>query len=290
MPLADGRPDRMSNDDFRVRSMRPEEVALAVDWAAAEGWNPGLADAGCFASADPGGFLLGEYKDTPATTLSVVNHDARFAFLGFYIARADLRGRGFGWRTWQAGIERAGARSIGLDGVVAQQDNYRKSGFDFAYNNIRYGGVPAGLRGGETTVPLREVPFEQIARDDAAVFPADRPVFVRGWIGAPGHTGGALMRNGRLVAWGVIRPCRRGRKVGPLVADNRAAAEAVLAELVGDKGGEIFLDVPQPNRDAVGLAQSLALTPVFQTARMYRGPVRPIALERVFGVTTFELG
>jgi hypothetical protein len=113
---------------------------------------------------------------------------------------------------------------------------------------------------------------------------------VRGWIEARGHTGRALMRNGKLVAWGVIRPCRRGRKVGPLVAEDRAAAAAVLAALIGDEGGEIFLDVPQPNRDAVGLAQSLALTPVFQTARMYRGPVRPVALDKVFGVTTFELG
>jgi Acetyltransferase (GNAT) domain/Acetyltransferase (GNAT) family len=290
MSFAGGRPDCMSDDDFRVRGMRPKEIALAVDWAAAEGWNPGLADAGCFASADPGGFLVGEFQGKPAATLSVVNHDARFAFLGFYIVRAELRGRGFGWRTWQAGIERAGQRSIGLDGVVAQQDNYRKSGFDFAYNNVRYGGVPAGLRGGEATVPLRDVPFELVARDDAAVFPADRTAFVRGWIEAQGHTGRALMRNGRLVAWGVIRPCRRGRKVGPLVADDRAAAAAVLAELAGDEGGEIFLDVPQPNRDAVGLAQSLALTPVFQTARMYRGRVRPVALHKVFGVTTFELG
>ncbi len=74
------------------------------------------------------------------------------------------------------------------------------------------------------------------------------------------------------------------------MAEDRAAAAAVLAALIGDEGGEIFLDVPQPNRDAVGLAQSLALTPVFQTARMYRGPVRPVALDKVFGVTTFELG
>ena len=234
----------MSDDDFRVRAMRPQEVALAVDWAAAEGWNPGLADAGCFAAADAGGFLLGAYQGSPAATLSVVNHDARFAFLGFYIVRPELRGRGFGLRTWQAGIERAGARSIGLDGVVAQQDNYRKSGFDFAYNNVRYGGVPAGLRAGEATLPLREVPFELIAQSDASVFPADRPAFLRGWIGEKGHRGRALMRNGRLVGWGVIRPCRRGRKVGPLVADDRAAAEAVLAALACMDSGEIFLDVP----------------------------------------------
>ena len=55
-------------------------------------------------------------------------------------------------------------------------------------------------------------------------------------------------------------------------------------------GGEIFLDVPSVNRDAVALAQDLGLTPVFETVRMYTGAIPPLRLERVFGVTTFELG
>ena len=35
----------MSGDDFCIRAMKKEEVALMLDWAAGEGWNPGLADA-----------------------------------------------------------------------------------------------------------------------------------------------------------------------------------------------------------------------------------------------------
>jgi hypothetical protein len=282
--------DGMNGDDFRIRTMSPAEIPLAADWAAAEGWNPGLADAGCFGCVDPAGFLIGEYAGQPASTISVVNYDERFAFLGFYIVRPDLRGRGFGLRTWRAGIAHAGTRTIGLDGVVAQQDNYRKSGFAFAYKNIRYSGIPVNLRRTEETVPLSAVPFELIERDDATVFPAARPVLLQNWIAAPGHAGRALLRGGRLVAWGVIRPCRHGRKVGPLFADDRAAAEAVLAALVGKESGEIFLDAPEPNKAAVSLAESHGLAPVFQTARMYSGPIRPVALERVFGVKTFELG
>jgi len=33
-----------------------------------------------------------------------------------------------------------------------------------------------------------------------------------------------------------------------------------------------------------------ARSPVFETARMYSGQIRPLAVERIFGVTTFELG
>jgi hypothetical protein len=249
-----------------------------------------VADAPCFAAAAPGGFLLGELEGMPAATFSVVNYDERFSFVGFYIVRPDLRGRGFGLNIWQAGMARAGSRAIGLDGVVAQQENYRKSGFEFAYNNIRYGGWVAASDAVPTTVSLTEVPFDLIARDDAAVFPAARHTFLRGWLAAPGHTGRALIRDGHLAAWGVIRPCRVGQKIGPLFADDRVAAEAVFAALVGPVGGQVFIDVPQPNDAAVALATTRGFAPVFETARMYSGPIRRVALERVYGVTTFELG
>jgi GNAT superfamily N-acetyltransferase len=271
--------------------MAPDEIAIAADWAAAEGWNPGLADAACFATVDAGGFLIGELDGAPAATISCVNYDNRFAFLGFYIVRPDLRGRGYGLRIWNAAVDHAGGRTIGLDGVVAQQENYKKSGFRRAYANVRYGGrVPAGATPAGI-IPIANVSFASVEADDATVFPAPRPAFLRAWIDASGHIGRALVHDGKLAAWGVIRPCRTGWKIGPLVADDRAAAEAVFTALVAAAGGgEVFLDVPEVNREAVALAQSHGLAPVFETARMYTGPIRPLRLARVFGVTTFELG
>jgi hypothetical protein len=138
---------------------------------------------------------------------------------------------------------------------------------------------------------LADVPLAAVVADDATVFPVARPTFLRAWIGAPGRIGRALMRDGRLAAWGVVRPCRQGRKIGPLIAEDSAAAEDVLAALLADAGeGEIFIDVPSVNRHAIALAQSLGLAPVFETARMYTGPVPPLRLDRLFGVTSFEVG
>jgi hypothetical protein len=138
-------------------------------------------------------------------------------------------------------------------------------------------------------VALGEVPFDAIAEAD--VFPAPRAAFLRAWVTTPGHVGRAIVEGGRLRAWGVIRPARSGFKVGPLAADDRACAERILAALAAAAGGnELFLDVPETNAEAVALAKAHGLTPVFETARMYTGPIRPMRLERVFGVTTFELG
>ena len=277
---------------FTIRTMRPAEISLVVDWAAAEGWNPGAADAACFASVDAEGFLIGELDGTPAATVSCVNYDERFAFLGFYIVRADLRGKGYGLRIWDAAIAHAGTRVVGLDGVTAQQENYKKSGFQLAYANVRYGGtVAASAAPRADIIELSDVPFAAVEAGDAMVFPAPRSAFLRTWIGSPGHIGCAVMRDGRLSSWGVIRPCRIGFKIGPLVADDRVGAEAVLSALIARVGGgEIYLDVPGINGEAAALARDFGLAPVFQTARMYTGAIPPLRLERVFGVTTFELG
>ncbi len=280
----------MANEPLRIRTMRRAEVDLAMDWAAAEGWNPGIHDAGCFHAADPDGFLVGLVGDEPVGGVSVVAYDDRFAFLGLYIVRPEYRDRGFGLALWNAGLARLGARIIGLDGVVEQQPNYRRAGFALAYRNERYAGVGGGTAP-HGVVALSQVSFDGIADYDSRVFGARRPAFLERWLAQPRARARAVVTDGALSGYGVIRACRDGHKIGPLFADSPDLAEALYASLVAGVPGEtVFLDVPQANADAVALARRHQLRPVFQTARMYRGGDPAIPVGRVFGVTTFELG
>src|SRR3954449_2773802 len=130
------------SSDLVIRPASCCEVDLVLEWAVQEGWNPGLSDAQCFHVTDPEGFLLALHDGEPVASISVVRYGSDFGFLGLYIVRPDLRGRGYGYRLWQAGMARLGERTVGLDGVVAQQENYRRSGFNLAHRNIRYGGQP----------------------------------------------------------------------------------------------------------------------------------------------------
>ncbi|WP_323794567.1 GNAT family N-acetyltransferase [Nisaea sp.] len=278
--------------DYTIRTMTGAEVEEAVGWAAAEGWNPGASDAACFTSVDPEGFIGGFIDGRMIASISVVNYDAGFSFLGFYIVHPDFRGKGYGYTLWQAGMGHAGERTVGLDGVVAEQENYKRSGFDFAYRNIRFGGVPKALAVDDAAFlkPLTALSDELLAYD-RKLFPAPRERFLDAWISALGHTGFAATREGVLVGYAVVRPCRAGAKIGPLFADDPAVARQLAKAAIDAAGdGEVFLDVPEPNGEAVALARALGLEPVFETARMYRGAAPGVDLERVYGVTTFELG
>ncbi len=223
----------------------------------------------------------------------MVNYGASFAFLGFYIVRQEARSRGFGLATWRAALAHAGARVVGLDGVVAQQANYAKSGFFFAYRNVRYGGAAQTAGRVDPAIVAPDASLDAALQAyDAACFPAERPAFLKAWTTAPGHVTRAVMRDGALRGFGVARPCREGIKLGPLFADTASDAELLFDALLAGAGaaGPVFLDIPEPNAAATALAEARGLRPCFETARMYTGPIRPLRLDRVFGITSFELG
>lgn len=277
-------------NDFTVRTMSTAEVELSVEWAASEGWNPGLHDAPCFRSADPDGFFIGEWQGEPIACISAVAYDEHFGFIGLYIVKPAFRGKGFGIRIWQHGMDYLQNRNVGLDGVLAQQANYRKSGFALAYRNIRFQGVAQGSEHSNLS-NASDLPFEQLVDYDRQCFPAARARFLAAWIGQPDAVALTAVRDGRVAGYGVLRRCRTGCKIGPLFADSEGIASDLFDGLAARMPGEVIvLDVPETNPAAVALAERHGMTSVFETARMYTREPPALALERVFGVTSFELG
>jgi ribosomal protein S18 acetylase RimI-like enzyme len=278
---------------LRIRPMTRAELDLGIEWAAQEGWNPGLHDADTFHAADPEGFLGAWLGGEPVGMVSAVHYGAGFGFLGFYLVRPPFRGQGHGLALWRAAMQRFGGRVVGLDGVVAQQDNYRQSGFELAWNNVRYEGVArARASHGASVVPLTDVALQDVLDHDATFFAGDRRMFTRHWVAQRGSTALALRREGRLAGYGVIRPCRSGHRIGPLFADDAQGAEQLYHALVSQvpRGSTVQIDVAACNPLALALVQAQGLAPVFETARMVRGTVPALPVQRMFGVTSFELG
>ena len=278
--------------DRRIRAMTRAELDTVLGWAEAEGWNPGLDDADAFHTADPGGFLVAEIAGAPVASLSILRFGG-VAFLGLFICRPEHRGQGHGPALWTEGLARLapGVMPVGLDGVPAQQANYVRAGFAYSHRTVRFAGTLAP-RGPDRTRPLAPADMAAALDLDRAVTGFDRGAFLRDWL-----TGGArratrvLERDGVLVGLATLRVCVSGCKLGPVLAADRQAAEALIDGMAAQAGGApLSIDVPDPNTQAVALAQSRGLAPVFETARMWRGAAPAQDLARTFGVATLELG
>jgi GNAT superfamily N-acetyltransferase len=278
---------------FEIAVGSADDVQRMARWAGDEGWNPGNTDAHAFFAADPAAFLIGRLDGEPVTCISVVKYGQTFGFLGFYIARPAARGKGFGIRIWNAGMARLAGRNVGLDGVPAQQANYRKSGFRLAWNNIRFEGPPpvGHPPAGVSLADARSVPFDRLAAYDRRFFCEERDSFLAAWITLPERAALVALRDGELAGFAVMRACRTTSRVGPLFADSPDISAALVSALAAKTGaGAVAIDVPDINKPGVALVEKAGMKPSFETARMYTGADPQADYAGLFGVTSFELG
>jgi len=283
----------MNAEIFSIRRMNRTEIDMAVDWAEAEGWNPGNHDSDCFYAADPNGFLIGLSGNDPVAVVSAVAYGDSYAFMGFYIVKPEARNRNYGVQLWDEGLRYLAHRCIGLDSVRPDLVSRRKPEFKPAFTNYRFKWIKSEqLAVAPEVIELSELPFSIVSAYDCEVFGFSRESFLKCWVSRPGTRALGIIRDDKLSAYGVIRECREGFKIGPLFADHAECARTLFEALTRDVGMglHVYLDTPERNPEAVAVAQSYGMTEVFRTTRMYNSQAPSFPLEKWFGVTSFELG
>lgn len=272
------------------RTATLQELSQVLDWAAEEGWNPGLDDAEAFFRADPDGFFVAvDRSDHPLAAISVVNHSDSFAFLGLYIVRPAHRGKGIGLHLWQHAMRHAGDRIVGLDGVEAQQQNYVASGFAHAGGTTRYSGSVPGVVDPDIQITLAD-DIPALIAEEAEASGMAKPAYLQSWFNHTDYrTTYACKESERLRGFVTVRVCRLGAKIGPLLAENSDIARRLITHASALTKGIVTLDVPDTATSLRTICEGMKLEAGFKTARMYRGSfVMPRHLN--FAVASLELG
>lgn len=274
-----------------LRAMTLDDLQTVLGWAAQEGWNPGLEDAEAFYAADPAGFLVKDLDGGPVAAISVVNHDPSFAFLGLYLCKPQYRGQGHGIAVWRAGLEHAGSRRIGLDGVPDQQANYARSGFAKFGRTIRFEGRaevksdPRVRFATQSELPLL------VARDIKASG-MRRETFATAWFAqSPTRQTTVLVDGTEIKGFATFRCCNPGTKIGPFYAASEADARALLASNpFAAPGDPVFVDVQEHDSALAILLRKMRFEPGFETARMFTGAPPKADPAPFQAIATMELG
>jgi len=279
---------------YLVRTITKEELKnIHISWAALEGWNPGLHDEEAMYDVDPDGYFIGLLDNEPIACISAVSWNKDFGFVGFYIVRPEFRGKGYGWKIWNESLKHLPTQNIGIDGVVAQQDNYKKSGFKLVYNNIRFEGISNKFRDKDKRIySTDKILFKDLSDYDREMFPLNRDVFLQKWIKLPESFSFVIVEEQKIRGYVVIRKCIKGYKIAPLFADSIKYARVLFGACnnVVPEGNPVYLDAPDINTEAKKLAEENKMNKVFETARMYTRNNPEININKIFGVTTFEIG
>lgn len=282
--------------NYKTRLATRNELDLAVEWAAKEGWNPGLHDAQVFWNTDPQGFVVLEKDGEMIGSGSIVSYEGKFGFMGFFIIKPEFRSHGLGTKLWFYRRDKLLSRlkrgaAIGMDGVFNMQPFYTKGGFKFSHRDLRMEVKGEKFDTCPMVSKIRDEDFSQISVLDTKCFGFDRKVFLKGWLQMPESLGVKYLDGNDLKGFGLIRKCRSGYKIGPLFANNFEIADELFKTLANFANGDtICLDIPEINKDAVKLAAKYDMKECFGCARMYYGNAPDLPYDQIYGVTTFELG
>lgn len=278
------------------RQLDLQGVKTLVKWAEAEGWNPGPYDADVFYATDPEGFY-GFYNDSEMVAGgAIVSYNGAFGFMGLFIVKPAYRSAGMGRKLW---YQRRGTllsrlnegAAIGMDGVLAMQPFYAKGGFKMAFRDERYVRTGAAFAVHPAISPITANDITQVLAYDKTRFGYARPQFMIPWLQLPGNKTFKYTKNGTLEGFAVVRKLISDYKIGPLFADNGVIAEELYkACLNAVQDEQLYIDIPVCNTDAVQLVKKYDAVYVFECARMYHGNPPAIDMNKVFGITSFELG
>ena len=242
-------PDPATPADAPVlRRFVPADVAALHAMTVSFGW-PYRAEDVAFAAARVEG-VAAETAEGLAGTAFCWRHGAEAAMIGLVCVHPGRQGRGIGRRLMQEAVGLAGERTAVLHATEAGAPLYRSMGFRDAGLIWQRQGVPGEvpapvLRPGETLHPMAEGALPVLAALDRGAFGADRTPMLAALV--QGGADGVVLRRGDRVAGFALRHrFGRGEVVGPVVAPDAAAAQAMILHLMARRGhGFVRIDVTE---------------------------------------------
>jgi GNAT superfamily N-acetyltransferase len=282
-----------------IRPMTRPELDVVLDWADQEGWNPGLADADVFWRIDRSGLWAIDVDGVLVGSGATIAHGSHHVVIGLVHVRPEHRRQGIATRTFPWLVDGALSRmpagtTVGLDVPDHLHDLAERFGFRPVRRVARMVGraidVRRGAHAGEVR-SLASVPVDAVVAYDGAHVGAMRRDLLETWIHPAGGFSLGVFEGRALRGMAVMRPARRGYRIGPLFADDADIAEELMGSLSRlVLGHTITLDVPTDNPQVLALAQRHGLSETTSVVHLELGDVAPAPEGSVYAVTSIEIG
>lgn len=182
---------------IQYRDLTLDDIPAGLRLCRIAGWNQLAADWGLFLHLSPRGCLAAILDGKVVGTVTTVNYEGRFAWIGMVLVDPETRGQGVGTRLLQEAISiLRGIPSIRLDATPQGRPVYRRLGFEDEYELCRMhltetmvAAQPRSLNGmSPSSLSQIEQPFirpmqvedlKAVSETDRRIFGADRREVLR---------------------------------------------------------------------------------------------------------------
>ena len=195
-------------------------------------------------------------------TTATLPYGGRFAWISMVLVAGEYRRRGLATQLMRRGMDELAAAGLVpmLDATPNGRAVYRRLGFEdcWGFHRLirreRREAVPPGAPAGVAVRPMTEGDWPALCAYDAAAFGAERGAVLAGLRGRLPAAELVAERAGRIVGFLLGRDGAIAAQIGPLIAEDDAVAQALLARALDCVENPLFVDLAD---DKIGLRDFL---------------------------------
>jgi ribosomal protein S18 acetylase RimI-like enzyme len=239
----------MSNEQeqhWEIRRLSERDIPAAMRLKSLAGWNQTEQDWQRLLDHDPAGCLAAWVGERLAGTVTSTSYGTELAWIGMVLVDPELRRRGIATALLHAVLNHLHGikvRTIKLDATAAGRGVYAALGFVEESLIERWEGSAQPLPATSSCRALRDDDWPALLALDRSAFGADRTRILASLRDAD-ETALVCPQEGTLRGFVLARPGATQAYLGPLVAVDEAAAQALLdAKLAQLAGQSVFVDL-----------------------------------------------
>ena len=266
----------------RVRRLAAEELRQAVPLLQPEGWDFEVPE---LERLHRLGGAVGAFDDKRLVAfLSFVDHPP-VRWVGNVVVSKEARGSGLGAQLVQATLD---APVVGLYSVEPAVGLYRRLGFADAGQAFAFRAQePRAIRAGKAD-DLKAADLRDVVRLDAEATGMDRRALLHELLRAYPRTVRVARHDGRVTAFGFAKTSATVTELGPIVAEDEAARDAVLDDLLESAPGPF--EATTMDEGAMEALMERGFDRRFRTVAMFKGEAPKWRVERLAAAAGLEKG
>lgn len=284
-------------EDLTQRPLRAADIPAAVELSSEPGWNQTPEDWRLMIETGDSFGVFNEAGRLVASGLTVP-YGGRFGWISMILVTERYRRRGLATRLMRQCMDAllSKGRAPALDATPEGRQVYLPLGFRDVYCITRlFAQAPrrfeAEAPSGVSLRPMQAADIEMVVAYDAARCGADRGPIIRHLHARVPGSAFVAESDGGIIGYALARDGRTCAQVGPVVAENEAAAAALMAAALSSLSGAVCVDVVDAHTALRERLADAGFAPQFPFIRMIHGQSEPFDdPTRVFVIAGPELG
>ena len=271
--------------DFRVMGSGDLDYFMRLMDMVGWGMTPGDYERMLRFSQD--GLFIASIDGVDLGMVASINY-GEIAWIGNLVVLPESRGMGVGAALMTHAIEHLkfnGAKAIRLDGVQLAVPLYRRLGFKDAYWSLRYTGVASS--GDVSGVKqMKESDLDVVGDFDELVFKDSRHDVIKYTYEKNPELAFTAWSEGRLIGYIMAKHGKTNVKIGPWISESPAVAQNLLQAVMNMVvGSDLWVGLPEGNKEAVSILESKGFTAIQSSLRMCYGDCSKVEdVEKVYGL------